>query len=369
MRVLLLLVSWVFSILVGLMTLSMFLTRNWLQGIVLLAATLALLPPVRKLVHHLSGRQISGWIWAGAAIVLLAAFMLLSGLNTADSVYTLPEAQAKHEEIYSAKLAAWPVPYEEIYVDTSYGKMHVIVSWPEDAPPALLLNASGMSAWSWLYNVGELNKHYRTYAVDTLGEAGKSVLTDLNHIPASGKDHADMHVEITDALGIPDAYVVGASYGGYLATNYALYYPERVKKLALLGPMGMTPATGKTVARIMLVQFFPIKPFQQSTVRWALGDDPKVLAESEEWFRYVMTGMFPKVSQPVTFTPEQLQQVQTPVLLVLGAKDALTSDPEAVKELASNVPDIQVVVLDTGHLIGVEQPERVNELIIGFFEE
>jgi pimeloyl-ACP methyl ester carboxylesterase len=79
--------------------------------------------------------------------------------------------------------------------------------------------------------------------------------------------------------------------------------------------------------------------------------------------------MIPKVSTPVTFTPEQLQNVQVPVLLVIGEKDRLTSDPEAVKELAQNVPDIQIEVLDTGHLIGVEQPDRVNALIVEFFEQ
>jgi pimeloyl-ACP methyl ester carboxylesterase len=112
-----------------------------------------------------------------------------------------------------------------------------------------------------------------------------------------------------------------------------------------------------------------LKPLQESTVRWALGDDPRVLEECDEWFRIVMSGMIPKVSTPVTFTPEQLQNVQVPVLLVIGEKDRLTSDPEAVKELAQNVPDIQIEVLDTGHLIGVEQPDRVNALIVEFFEQ
>jgi hypothetical protein len=48
------------------------------------------------------------------------------------------------------------------------------------------------------------------------------------------------------------------------------------------------------------------------------------------------------------------------VLLVLEARDNLVGDPALVQE----VPDIRVEVLDTGHLIGAEQPEQVNALMV-----
>jgi pimeloyl-ACP methyl ester carboxylesterase len=54
--------------------------------------------------------------------------------------------------------------------------------------------------------------------------------------------------------------------------------------------------------------------------------------------------------------------------LVLGKRDNLVGDPERTAALAQDVPNVRVEVLDTGHLIGAEPPERVNELIIGFLE-
>jgi hypothetical protein len=39
------------------------------------------------------------------------------------------------------------------------------------------------------------------------------------------------------------------------------------------------------------------------TFRWALGDDPYVLEETEGWFRVVLTDTVPRESRPVTFTP------------------------------------------------------------------
>ena len=87
-----------------------------------------------------------------------------------------------------------------------------------------------------------------------------------------------MYAEITDKLGVEKAYVVGASEGGFIGTNYALYHPERVEKLALLGPMGYS-GTVESVMRIMLAQFFPFKSIQESTFRWAFSDTPGLEAE------------------------------------------------------------------------------------------
>ncbi len=46
-------------------------------------------------------------------------------------------------EIYDEKMMEWPIPYEDIFVDTEYGKVHVIASGPEDAPPMLLVACFG----------------------------------------------------------------------------------------------------------------------------------------------------------------------------------------------------------------------------------
>ena len=67
--------------------------------------------------------------------------------------------------------------------------------------------------------------------------------------------------------------------------------------------------------------------------------------------------------------PEELGRVQAPVLLVLGEKDNLVGDPVKAGAYAQSIPDLRVEVLDTGHLIGVEQPQKVNELILEYFSE
>jgi pimeloyl-ACP methyl ester carboxylesterase len=367
MKYVFLALSWLLALIFGLGALSFFLMRLWPQAIALLAIALVLLPPVRGLIQNLVGKPVPWWGWVVSIVVLLVLFRGLGSLNRPTSIYKSPDVEVRMMEIYDEKMADWPVPYQDVFLDTAYGKVHVIVSGPEDAPPLLLLHASGVASWSWKFNVEAFSDRYRIYAIDTLGDAGKSQLSDVGSYPQNGQQQGELYAEIADKLGVEKAYVVGASEGGFIGTNYTLYAPERVEKLALLGPMGYAGTT-ESIVRIMLVQFFPLKPIRESTIPWAFGDDPQVVDEFGEQLRLLMAGVTPRKARPVHFTAEQRQSLEVPVLLVLGERDNLVGDPEAARGLVQDVPDIRVEVLDTGHLIGAEEPEQVNELILEFFE-
>ena len=99
-----------------------------------------------------------------------------------NSIYPSSEGEARLMAIYDARLQQGPGPFESLTIPTSYGKVHVIASGSQDAPSAVLLHAANLSAWSWFQNVEGLNKHYRTHAIDQIGDVGKSVLADLNRL-------------------------------------------------------------------------------------------------------------------------------------------------------------------------------------------
>jgi pimeloyl-ACP methyl ester carboxylesterase len=268
--------------------------------------------------------------------------------------------------IYDEKMQEWPVPYEDIFLDTEYGTVHVIASGPEDAPPLLLLHASGVAGWSWKYNIAGLSEHFRTYAIDLIGDAGKSEFNSLDHILETGEDQARLYTEITDKLGVEKAFVAGASEGGFIGSNYALYAPERVQKLVLLGPMGYAGAT-QSILRIMLAQFFPLKSIQESTFRWAFSDSDRLEEDFGQWFRLFMSESTPKKVAPLPLPAEERQSIQVPVLFVFGEKDNLVGDPQAAADLVQDMPDEQVKIVEAGHLMAAELPQQVNDLIIEFF--
>jgi pimeloyl-ACP methyl ester carboxylesterase len=176
---------------------------------------------------------------------------------------------------------------------------------------------------------------------------------------------AEHYEEIMDRLEIQKACFIGASQGGYISTNMALYAPERVKKLILCGPMGYA-GTNISVLRILITTMFPIKPLQQNATRWAFGDDPKVNEAVGEWFDLILEGVISRQARPMPFTHDQLMSIKLPVLLLLGKRDGLVGNPENSKEIVENMPNVQVKILDTGHLISAERPDQFNKLVYDF---
>lgn len=75
---------------------------------------------------------------------------------------------------YEAVMAPWPTPHDDLTVRTSYGLTHVIASGPPNGRPIVLLHALMATATSWYRAVEHLSREHRVYAVDVLGEPGKS---------------------------------------------------------------------------------------------------------------------------------------------------------------------------------------------------
>jgi len=294
-------------------------------------------------------------------------YNIFMSMGNPDSIYKNAEVETKLMRIYAEKMDEWPTEYEAFFIDTEYGKVHVIASGPKEAPPIILLHASSMAGWSWLYNVDELNKNYRTYAIDTIGDVNRSKLKDINKIPDTGEKLAELYEDIMDSLQVEKAVFIGGSQGGFISTNMAIYKPERVKKLIPCGPMGYT-GTNLTVLNIILTCMYPIPPMQDRTFTWAFGKNPEIQEKVRAWFYLILEGAISRQAQPAPFTPEQFQQIKCPVLLLLGSRDGLVGNPENTKVVAQSIPDVQVEILDTGHLISAEMPEEFNKLVLEFIK-
>jgi pimeloyl-ACP methyl ester carboxylesterase len=280
-------------------------------------------------------------------------------------IYKTPRIRERLLAIYDAKMALWPVPYEDVFVDTTYGRVHVVVSGPEGAPPMVLLHASGVASWSWRHNVEGLSRAHRVFAIDLIGDAGRSELDDWDHRLRSGRDQGALYLQLLDALSIARCSVVGASEGGFIATNLALHAPDRVDAMVLLGPMGYAGAIG-AIARIVLAQLVPLRRVHDATFRWAFSDSPALLEEFGEWFRLVMKGIRPAKVAPLPFSASVRRRIAVPTLFVFGARDNLVGDPERAQRRVRDIADVRCAVVDAGHLMAAERPEEVNRLVLDF---
>jgi pimeloyl-ACP methyl ester carboxylesterase len=287
-------------------------------------------------------------------------------------VFTTPAAEAETMAVYQSMLARWPVPFTEMMIPTSFGDTHVIASGPEGAPPVILLHAFYASVLTWLPTAGGLSGDFRVYAVDVLGEPGRSRPTQ---VIKTLDEQMQWLKELTDGLGAPKADVVGNSFGGYFSLAYALRMPERVRKLVLIAPAStihsMWPFYLNAFLPKFLLMFFPwfpgLRRWCLHSVDWMRNGAPTD-PQWEELFKLIMQyGTGTRYLFPAVFPPEDLRRVATPTLLMIGDKEVIYPPEAAIRAAKKHMPNLRSAVIpNANHIASLSQPELVNEQIRTF---
>jgi pimeloyl-ACP methyl ester carboxylesterase len=290
-------------------------------------------------------------------------------------IYKDEETKFKFLSFYKKSLATWPVPYEEFMVRTRYGDTHVIACGPKDRDPIVLIHAAGVNGTMWAPNVTAFSHQHRVYALDTIGDFGKSVLNDSRLYPKSAQDYSKWLIDVFDGLGISQASVVGSSMGGWITHGAATFAPDRIKKIVLLDPAAGIPTKTKWAGMFLSATIFPFESNYRNISRKMLGS--KQSEEKEFWFDYMVTAFSskskakPRLGLPSKFSDEQLSNTKAPTLLLIGQNeviyDSIDATVERAKKLISNIQT--EIISDAGHLPNIDQPEIVNARILKFLAE
>lgn len=292
------------------------------------------------------------------------------------SVFTSPEGEAEIMQAYQAVMDHWYTPYQEIKVATSFGETHVIANGPENAQPVVLLHALSATATSWYRNVEALGQTYRVYAVDVIGEGNKSrpvkPITSLD-------DFLQWFIELIDGLGIETLYLAGNSYGGFTGAYYAMKLPERILKLAMIGPAAtvykMTPFYTHMFIPKALYGFFPklpgIKKSMRRSVDWMCAGLPVDPLWDSIFYKSMLHGGLINQVFPRVYLKEEFAQIKAKMLLIVGEQEKIYNNLQAAIQSARElISDLQVEVLPNAHHVAaVANPEYVNSALLRFFAE
>jgi pimeloyl-ACP methyl ester carboxylesterase len=270
------------------------------------------------------------------------------------SVFTTPDGKTETMQAYQVVLDHWPVPFTELMVPTSFGETHVIASGPENAPPVVLLHALLATATAWYHNVDALGQTYRVYAVDVIGEGNKS--RPVKPI-TSMDDFLQWFTELIDGLGIDTLCLVGNSYGGFTSAYYAMKLRERIRKLVLIGPAAtihsMMPFMFHMFISKAMYLFLPklpgLKRIMRRSADWMHNGLPYDPLWEPLFYRTMMYGGLINQVFPRVYSQEEFAQIKSPVLLILGEKEAIYQPQVAIQAARKLIPSLQVEVIPNAH--------------------
>nr|WP_296773982.1 alpha/beta fold hydrolase [Rhodococcus sp. (in: high G+C Gram-positive bacteria)] len=263
-------------------------------------------------------------------------------------IYTSDRGAAAVRERYRQILSRWPVPMEQLRIDTRHGATFVVASGPAGAPPLVLLHGSGANAATWSADIASWATRFRVYAVDLLGEAGGS---DPVRLPLDSDDIASWLDDVLDGLHIDEASFVGMSLGGWTALDYAVRRPSRVTRLSLLCPGGIGRQTMGWLPKVMLLKMFGTRG-RRRTVSLVTGLDDARHSSILDEVVLVFEHFRPRTEKLPIFSDDDLRGLPMPVQLIVGDRDAMMDSAETARRVSALVPSSVVTVLpDTGHAI------------------
>jgi pimeloyl-ACP methyl ester carboxylesterase len=296
---------------------------------------------------------------------------------THTSAFKSPEGEAAYLAAYEAAMELWPVPCEEIEIPGRFGMTHVVASGPKDAPPLVLLHGYMANLTMWSPNIADFSKDYRAYAIDVMGQPGRSI-PDPDEPIGDVADLVAWLSETLNGLNLDHIFLVGMSYGGWLALNLAMTAPERVRKLVLLSPAAsLQPLVRQFGLRVMPMIFFPTRLTVNSLMGWmGIKDTPgdtvtRLVLDlaylGAKHFRFV-----PETSRvmPSVFSDDELRALHVPVLLLIGENEVIYDAAKALVRARALLPNFEgELVPQSNHNMCASQYRIVDARVLDFLSD
>jgi pimeloyl-ACP methyl ester carboxylesterase len=294
---------------------------------------------------------------------------------TTSSFFPFRSAQAKAEyhALYEARAKRWPVALETKLLETPSAQTFIRISGQPTDPPLILLPGARGTSLTWIPNIAALSAHYRTYALDTIYDFGLSVRRGKVTKPEHLINWLD---EVLTAI-VPQGSVnlVGLSYGGWLASQYALRFPQRVHKLILISPaVTVLPVSFMLILRAIL-STIPFTPFRRQFYYWLLNDT----VQSGETGRFFVDeavadwevaercfAPLPLINVTL-LSDTALKDFKVSTLFLVGENEKIYSARKAVERLNRVAPQIKTEIIpNAGHDAWFVQAEVVNKEMLEF---
>ncbi|HLZ80328.1 MAG TPA: alpha/beta hydrolase [Ktedonobacteraceae bacterium] len=223
--------------------------------------------------------------------------------------------------------------------------------------PIVLIHGIGNSAEVWSSLILRLSKEYLVYAPDMPGFGKTPVAAEGCNIAT----HVLYLRRFLDALGYPQVTLVGNSLGGWIATRFAIDYPERVSHLYLLNSAGLRREQ-------MNSPYVVDREEAQRSANHMLGYRlplPGFILDA-----IVRTSQMPAYSNFVSgYDPQEeldsvLTQVQAPTTIIWGERDKVFPI-DCAYDLHTGIANSELVMLKgVGHLPQMQASAKVAQIIL-----
>jgi pimeloyl-ACP methyl ester carboxylesterase len=257
---------------------------------------------------------------------------------------------------------------EEEFLELAGGRVHLLRGGTGE--PVLFLHAAG-GAGTWLpFHELLASAGFAVIAPDHPGFGKSDEFPEADAID----DLVFHYLDVLDALGLEKPHVVGASFGGWIAAELAVYAPHRIGSLTLLSAAGLRlpghPVTDLFLippAKLPATLFHDPPPAAPAAAPGAAPDLDAIIAAYREATALARFSWVPFMNDPKL--ERRLRRITAPTLVVAPSDDRVVPVEHAKRYAASIQGAAYAEVPDCGHAMYFEKPAEFAAAAASFLKE
>lgn len=244
-----------------------------------------------------------------------------------------------------------------------------------EGEPVVLIPGFAAGRWIWFKQTADLSRRFRVIVFDPRGVSASDKPEGSQTIGLLADDVA----HLLQTIGVESAHIVGASFGGFVAQEFALKYRAMTRKLVLCctsfgGPNHVAPDRETLMA---LASTRGLNSEERMRANLLLAFTPKYVqtqtAEVDRIVHLRATNEVPEhiymsqLQAAVSFNAESwVEQIASPTLVLSGDADVIVPVQNS-RNLAAKIPGAQLRIIEGGsHTFFIEQSPRFNHIVTEF---
>ncbi len=284
------------------------------------------------------------------------------------TIYKSTEGKNKVFKLYDEQLKRLGIKYNDLYVDTSFGKTHLIETGNLNGIPLLVFHGGNATTAYNLLACTFLLNDFHIYAVDTIGHPGKS---EENSISPNNYDYGKWSSEVITAIGCSKIRCFGGSFGAGIIAKTMCVSPDKIEKAVLYVPSGIKNAPAYKIINMM----FPMimyrithkkKWFDKCIIPMAVTEE-NIDNDIFETAKCSIDNVKIKAGMPSNVLPPDMKKCVSPALVMAGENDCLFPAELVIPQAEKIIPNcITYLLKGRGHMNHLTETEK--QIIIDFLK-
>ncbi len=286
---------------------------------------------------------------------------------------------AERVEVVDQKPTGNPGNSESSVVIQGAPSLSLLAKTKKGRTLCLFLHGIGGRKENWTQQLSCADPEMSVAALDLRGYGG----SDLGHAQSTISDYCHDILRVKETFDAERLVLCGLSYGAWIATSFAIRYPDLLAGLVLSGGCtGMSEASVEEREAFRDSRDTPLASgltpadFTLDVLKVIAG--PHCDGETKEHLsnsmRQISVGTYRDALNCFTNPQERFDfsKLTMPVLLMTGEFDKL-APPSEIKSVAQRIceqaktPDVRFeIITGAGHVCNVEQPEQYNRVLSEF---